>query len=162
MEIDYGYMVDVIKVDYQGRTYNIEKKYHSTGTWDDVETIYEYNGHEIAKVEFVPGAQEAGEKPYQVISFNFNKERGETGSAECFTIEDAEFLIKDLFVKGYLRAFEQAHNMCSGLDSIRIEMLHLKHKNNMAIPDSFDKMLETLDSCKKEIVETIGTISNLR
>ena len=162
MEKDNGYNVDVIKVTSKGRTYNIEKKYHSTGTWDDVETIYEYNGHEIAKVEFVPGAQEAGEKPYQVISFNFNKERGETDSAECFTIEDAEFLIKDLFVNGYLRAFEQAHNMCSELESLRVEMLQLKHKYDMVTPDSFSKLLETLDSCKKEIVETIGTISNLR
>ena len=162
MEKDNGYNVDVIKATYKGRTYNIEKKYHSTGTWDDIETMYEYNGHVIAKVEFVPGAEAAGKKPYQIISFNINKEREEAGSADCFTIEEAEVLIKDLFVNGYLRAFDQAHNMCSELDSLKVEMLHLKHKYDMATPDSFDNLLETLDSCKKEIVESIGTISNLK
>ena len=153
-------MKDFLKVIHQGRCYIINKE--MVDPRYPIETIYEYNGHVIAKVEFVPGAEEAGKKPYTVTSFNFNKESEEIGFADCMTIEEADSKIKELFIDGYLLGFEQAHNMCSELDSLRIEMLNLKNKYNMVVPVSFDNLLESLNTCKKEIVDTMGSISNLK
>lgn len=152
-------MEEYLKVNHQGRCYFIHKYIEDPAY--PIETIYEYNGHKIAEVEFIPGAKEAREKSHQLTCFDFRKESVKYYSGAYSDEAETEKIIKDFF-GDYVEAFEQAHNLIGELNIIKNKLKAFEYEYSLVKPTSFDILLEALDSCKKEIVESIGTISNLK
>lgn len=152
-------MEEYLKVNNQGRCYYIHK-YIEDPVYP-IETIYEYNGHKIAEVEFIPGAKEAGEKSHQLTCFDFRKESVEYCSGAYSDEAEAEKIIKDFF-GDYIKVFEQAHNLIGELNIIKNKLKAFECKYSLVKPTSFDILFEALDSCTKETVETIGSISYLK
>lgn len=162
METEEGYFVDIIEINHHGKIYNIEKKYQYARTWDDLVTIYEHKGQEIASVEECPGAEKFGMKPYTLTRKYMEDEYFEEWQQKDFdTIEEAENQIKEHFIDYYITMLEKAHNFCSNLDKLKIEIESMAHLYKNILPSSFDKLQKSVIETKEEVIRRMGSLSNL-